>query len=180
MIYNYSEVLEKYGTDYSLRKVMENEEIYKVSKGLYSDIPNVNYLSIITKKYPYGVICGLSAYYYYGFTEVIPNYIYVCTLPNATRIKNNEIKQVRMIEKLYNLGITSYVYDGVEIKIYNKERLLIDLVRNKNSMGYDLYKEIIVNYRKILDTIDMSLIEEYLGKFDDGDRLYKILLTEVF
>ena len=47
-------------------------------------------------------------------------------------------------------------------------------------MGYDLYKEIVLNYRKIVDELDMSLIEEYLKYFNDGNRLYEILMSEVF
>ena len=85
-----------------------------------------------------------------------------------------------MKDELYILGITSYKYEGVTIKIYNKERLLIDLVRYKNKIGYDLYKEIITNYRKIIDELDMSLIEEYLNVFKEGEKFYKILMDEVF
>lgn len=180
MLYNYEEVIKIYKSDYNLKKAIKNNEIYKIENGIYSKNPTVNYLNIVEKKYPYGVISGLSAYYYYSFTDVIPEKITLCTNRNATIINNDEIKQIRMKDELYKLGITSYEYEGVKIKIYNKERLLIDLARNKSNMGYDLYKEIVANYRKILDQIDMSLIEEYLNYFSDGDRLYQILMNEVF
>ena len=85
-----------------------------------------------------------------------------------------------MLDSLYVLGITKYEYEGTILNIYNKERLLIDLARNKNSMGYDSYKEIVLNYRKIVDELDMSLIEEYLKYFNDSNRLYEILMNEVF
>jgi len=85
-----------------------------------------------------------------------------------------------MKDELYELGITSYEYEGIDITIHNKERLLIDLARNKNKMGYDLYKEIIINYRRIAESLDMYKIEKYLEHFKDSDRIYKILMSEVF
>ncbi len=180
MLYNYKEAMKEYKNDYNLKKALENNKVYKIEDGIYSDTLNNHYLSIIMKKYPYAVIGGLSAYYYYGLTDVIPDRIILCTNRNATNIVNYEIKQIRMKDELYNLGISSYMYEGINLKIYNKERLLIDLVRNKNSMGYDLYKEIINNYRKIVSELDITLIEEYLTHFQYGDKLYKILMDEVF
>ena len=47
-------------------------------------------------------------------------------------------------------------------------------------MGYDLYKEIVLNYRKIVDELDMSLIQEYLNYFNNSNRLYQILMDEIF
>lgn len=180
MIYNYKEILEKYKSDYNLKKALDNKEIYKIEDGLYSDYPNISYFKKITKKYPYAIISGLSAYYFYGLTDVIPDKIEVCTKQNSTKIRDDEVKQIRMLDSLYVLGITKYEYEGTILNIYNKERLLIDLARNKNSMGYDLYKEIVLNYRKIVDELDMSLIEKYLKHFNDGNRLYEILMNEVF
>ena len=180
MIYNYKEIIEKYNSDYNLKKALDNKEIYKIEEGLYSDYPMVSFFKKIIKKYPYAIISGLSAYYFYGLTDVIPDKIEVCTKQNSTKIKNEEIKQIRMIDRLYVLGITKYEYEGSTLNIYNKERLLIDLVRNKNNMGYDLYKEIVLNYRKIVDELNMSLIEGYLNYFNDGKRLYEILMNEVF
>lgn len=41
----------------------------------------------------------------------------------------------------------------MEVKIYDRERMLIELIRNRNSIGFDYYKEIIQNYREIKDTL---------------------------
>ncbi|HBC85270.1 MAG TPA: hypothetical protein DCZ30_07810, partial [Clostridiales bacterium] len=62
MLYNYSELLNKYKSPYQIQKAVEKKEIYKIEKGIYSDVPRVHYLSIINKKYPYAVITSFSAY----------------------------------------------------------------------------------------------------------------------
>lgn len=180
MLYNYNEILKIYKDDYSIKRAIQNKEIFKIGRGLYSNEPNVHYLKIISKKYLYAVISGHSAYYYHNLTDVIPRKIIVCTDRHSTRINNSSIKQIHMKDELYNLGKTQIEYDGIVINIYDKERLLIDLARNKNKMGYDLYKEIISNYRKISDTLNIKKIEEYISYFANGDKLFEIIQNEVF
>ena len=58
--------------------------------------------------------------------------------------------------------------------------MLIELARSKNQMGYDMYKEIITNYRKIVDDLDMEKIENYLTHFSYEDKLFEIIQDEVF
>lgn len=180
MLYNYNEVLEKYKNDYKIKKAISNKEIYKIEKGIYSETPYVNHLAIIMKKYPSAVVCGHSGYYYHNLTDIIPRKITVCTNRNATRIHDDGVKQIRMQNDLYELGITTIEYNGTIIRIYEKERLLIDLVRNKNKMGYDLYKEIIANYRDLADSIDIRKIEMYLPYFINEDKILEMLQDEVF
>ena len=58
--------------------------------------------------------------------------------------------------------------------------MLIELVRGKNGMGYDMYKEIITNYRKISDDLNMEKLEKYLSYFPYEDRLFEMIQDEVF
>ena len=180
MLYNYSELLAKYQSAYQIQKAVDNKEIYKIEKGIYSDVPNVHYLEIIMKKYPYGVFTSYSAYYYHNLTDIIPNKMYLATNRNATTINSNKIQQIRIKDELYNLGKTQIEYEGIKINIYDKERMLIDLARNKNQIGYDLYKEIISNYRKQVNSLDTQKIEEYLQYFVNGDKIFEIIQDEVF
>lgn len=180
MLYNHSEIKKIYKTTYQIRKAISNKEIYKIEKGIYSDNPEVHYLAIIMKKYSNAVVTGESAYYYYNLTDIIPSRIYLATRDGNTRIHDKDIKQIRMKDSLYKLGISQIIYEGVTINIYDKERLLIDLARNKNKIGYDLYKEIISNYRKIADKLNINKIEEYLQYFANSDKILGILQDEVF
>ena len=180
MVYTYKELLLDYKSAYQIEKAVKDGKIYKIEKGIYSDIPSVHYLAVIMKKYPYGVFTSYSAYYYHNLTDVIPNKIYISTDRNNRMISSNKIKQIRMKDELYNLGKTEIDYEGIKINIYDKERMLIDLARNKNKIGYDLYKEIISNYRKLANSLDTPKIEEYLQYFVNGDKIFEIIQDEVF
>ena len=95
-------------------------------------------------------------------------------------IYSNKIKQIRMKNELYNLGKTQIDYEGIIINIYDKERMLIDLARNKNKIAYDVYKEIISNYRKLINSLNTQKIEEYIQYFVNGDKIFEIIQDEVF
>lgn len=180
MVYTYKELLLNYKSAYQIEKAVKNEEIYKIEKGIYSDVPSAHHLAVIMKKYPYGILTSYSAYYYHNLTDVIPNKIYLATDRNNRMISSNKIKQIRMKNELYNLGKTQIDYEGIKINIYDKERMLIDLARNKNQIGYDLYKEIVSNYRKLANSLDTQKIEEYLQYFVNGDKIFEIIQDEVF
>ena len=52
MILLHKELIEKYKSDYEIKKLIQEGKIFKIEKGIYSDKKDVNYLEIISKKYP--------------------------------------------------------------------------------------------------------------------------------
>ena len=84
-----------------------------------------------------------------------------------------------MDEDLVNIGISTYDFSGTSIRIYNKERLLIEVIRYKNSLPYDYYKEIINYYRKKIDEINIQLVIDMLTHFTKKEMIQKILREEV-
>ena len=70
--------------------------------------------------------------------------------------------------------------DGEKVKMYNRERLLVELIRKRNQIPFDYYKELISNYRKIVDDLDMYKIEEYLSLYKNESNIADVLLREVF
>lgn len=180
MIYTYKE-LKKQGIDnYNIEKKIKNKELYKIEKGLYSDTKNYNQLEYIVKKYPKSIFISESAFFYLGLTDYIPNKYFLATKHNAQKIENKKVEQLFMANSFFEVGKSELIYNNVKISIYNKERMLIELVRNKNSMSFDYYKEIIRNYREIVDELDMSLLADYLDYFYNGKNLLKIINMEVF
>ena len=123
--------------------------------GFYSFDSRCSELEFIAKKYDNAVFNFDSAFYYYGLTDNIPDKYYLSTKKKARKIKD------------------------VKIKIYDKERMLIELVRNKNNMSYDMYKEIINNYRSIVDELNFLKLQDYLSNFKNKDKYLKIIQEEV-
>jgi len=180
MIYNYKEIVKIYKNDYNLKKAINKKEIYKLEKGIYSNKKIVSPLIIYSKKYPNAVITMDSAFYYYNLTDVIPNKVYLATDRNSDKINNSKIVQSFVAKSILNEGKVTLEEDGEKINIYDRERLLIELIRKKKQIPFDYYKEIISNYRAIVDELDMYKIEEYLALFKNDLNLSNILQMEVF
>ena len=70
-------------------------------------------------------------------------------------------------------------YQGYRIKIYNKERMLVELMRYKNKLPFDYYKEIVLNYRRIIQTLDIGKIEEYVMASPKRELIMDRLQLEV-
>lgn len=180
MILLYKELMNKYKSDYKIKKLIDEGKIIKVEKGIYSDNGNVNYLEILTKKYPDAVFTMNSAFYYHNLTDVIPDKEYLALKRDSTKISDDRIKVIYYQDKFFDIGKTTIKVNGVEINIYDKERMLIELIRNEKSIGFDYYKEIINNYREIKDELNIKKISEYISKYAIEDYLYDVIMKEVF
>ena len=180
MLYFHKELKEKYKYDYNIQKAVEMKQLYKIEEGLYSDKEYVNPLEIIKKKYPNAVLTNDSAFYYHDLTDVVPDYFYLATSRSNTRINDSYIKQVFIPNELVNVGKIKMNIENVQVNIYNKERMLVELIRKKNQIPFDYYKEIIKNYRKIIDDLDIYKISEYISFYNNEHNLYEALQREVF
>ena len=181
MLYTYKELEKQLSSDYHIKKALSDRKIYKITNGIYSETPNVHPLAVIVKKYPFAILTMDSAFYFHGLTDVIPQKTYLTVKRTTSRRYNNpEIVFIYTQDKYLDLGKTAIIYEGVTVNIYNKERMLIELVRNKRSMGFDYYKEIIASYRKIVDKLDVLNIEEYSSSFDKEEYIFRTIQEEVF
>ena len=162
MILSYADCITKYGNAYQLNKALEDGLVFKLEDGIYSDSEYESEVAIISKKYPDGIFTGEYAFYVYGLTDLIPEKYTLATKAKATPLVDGRIEQIYTRDDLLNIGVIQVEVDGATIPIYDKERMLVELLRNKNKMPKDLYKEIIGNYRRIIESLEIWRIQEYL------------------
>jgi len=179
MLCNWKEVNEIYGYPLKVREALKRGEIYKVGRGYYSDKPYINPFLLVAVKYPFAIVTMDTAFYIYRLTDVIPDKTYLATMRSATRINDASVKQVFLSEELFEPGKTQLEYDGVLITVYDRERMLIEALRNSKSLPFDYYKEIIAGYRRISDDLDYQKIDEYISLFKKNEYLYSMLRREV-
>ena len=180
MIYSRKEISKKYNSTYQLNKALKNKKIFKIQNGIYSDEEFVNPLAVIKKKYPNAIFTMDSEFYYWNLTDVIPDKFCLATKRINSRYKDEDIKQYFIEDELFEFGKTTLNVENVEINIYDKERLLVELVRKKNQIPFDFYKEIISNYRKIVNNLDSFKISEYISYYKNEETLYNRMQSEVY
>lgn len=95
------------------------------------------------------------------------------------KIEDVRVKQIYENSNAFEMGKTTIEYDGVDITIYNEERLLIELIRNKRKFSFDLYKEIISNYRKLIHKMDMTQIMEYAYELPKTNMVMETIRLEI-
>jgi len=179
MILTYKQCIEKYGSDYMLKKEIAEGNVFPQEKGIYSLNRTCSELEIISAKYPKAVFSGESAFYYHDLTDVIPEFYHLATVRTDGRIKDARVKQSYLQADIFDMGKIKMSYHNAEICIYDLERMLIELVRFRGRMSFDFYKEIIGNYRNRVEEMDIAKVEEYADKFKHADKLMEIIELEV-
>lgn len=179
MLYSFEECIKKYDNQYQIEKLLQNGKIFKIEKGIYSDKKNVSELEVIAFKYPNAIFTMDSAFYYHGLTDVIPDKFYLATDRDASKIHKNTIKQLFYKDNILKIGITTLRYQNTIIQIYDKERMLIELIRRKNNLPFDYYKEIIENYRRITYALDIEKLQEYVLFFPKKEYIMNAIQLEV-
>lgn len=168
MVSYYSELLGNGLNRGQIENKVKNGELYKISRGLYSNQKLTNELEIITKKYPNAILTLNSAFFYYDLTDKIPEYYYLATDRKSKKISDKKVKQIYTKKELLNIGATKEIIDGVTVNIYDKERMLIELIRYKTKLPFELYKEVINSYRKIKNDINFIKLSDYAQSFNSA------------
>ena len=180
MVLTYKECIEKYGSDYLLKKEISEGKLFQKEKGIYSLQKTCSELEIISIKYPRSVFTGESAFYYYSLTDAIPDYYYLATLRTDSRIKDKRVKQSFLKQDIFEMGKTTMQRNNTEITVYSLERMLIELMRFRSRLPFDYYKEVISNYRNKVEMMDIALVEQYANKFKNSDKMMDMIQMEVF
>ena len=180
MIYSYSECIELFGSHYALTQAIADKKIFKIKDGLYSTEKKPKELEIFVKEHKDAVFTLESAFYYLGISDVIPDKYVVATDKDASKYKDTNLKQYFMNNGLIKIGVTSINHSGVNIPIFNKERMIIEIIRYKNKLPFDYYKEIINNYRKIIPILNVQQIQDFAEKSPKSNMIIKTLQAEVF
>ena len=179
MLLTYSQCINQFGTDYRIQNLLKSEKLFKVQEGIYSTDKYFSIQELISLKYPDAIFTMDSAFYAHGLTDEIPDIYHLATRRETTRIKDERIKQYFMKNNIFELGKTEIEFQGEKIKVYNQERMLIELIRNKSKIPLDYYKEIIGNYRKCIYEMDFGQISEYAEHFKMNQTIMNTIQMEV-
>lgn len=179
MVILYKNLVEQGYSDYKIKKMLKEKKLFMVDKGIYSTEENYDFLECITKKHPNVIITLLTACKCYGLLDEFSDVYYVATKQKDRKIRDSRVKQIFMSDYLYDIGARKITYHNYTIKIYDLERTLIEIARNKINLDFDIYSKVIDNYKKISKLINKRKIELYLKNFKDA-RIKERIQREVF
>jgi len=175
-----AECLKEYGSDYLIQQSVEAGKLYRIDKGIYSEREFVPDAALLCYKYPNAVITMDTAFYLYELTDEIPDRCTMATKREAAPIADSRVKQIFMPKELLQIGLTEMDYKGFNLRIFNRERMLIELIRYKSKLEYNYYKEILGNYRRILPQLNPEYIRDYAEMMPKSGMIIRTLSSEVY
>jgi len=179
MLYLYKDLTNKGLSDYQIKKQVQDKKLFMVQKGAYSTTEEYDHLEYLTKKHPNGIVTLETACICYSLIKKKPETYYLATKQKDRKIRDEKVKQIFMTDSLYDVGANVITYQNYKIKIYDLERLLIEVVRNKINMDFDVYTNIIHSYQKIAKLLNKNKLKQYISLFKDK-RIEERINKEVF
>lgn len=167
MIYLYRDLTKKGYSDYQIKKMVQNRQLYMIEKGVYSVKETYDELEIITKKHPNAIVTLETACYCYKLLSKLKRPYVIATKQKDRKIIDERVKQIFMTDALYPIGKSTITYQSYPIHIYDLERLLIEVVRHKSHLEYETYQEIIMSYQKLNKLLNLEKLKSYLQYFKD-------------
>ena len=134
-----------------IRRLLDDQIITKIKRGYYiltDTIPPEEV--IISRLFPDAIIYLESALLYYNYTDRIPNSWQIAvekhSNPNKYDISYLPIKPYFIKEKYLNIGINTISINGVNIKIYDREKTICDVLRYENKLDNEVFTNSIKRY----------------------------------
>lgn len=135
-----------------IQELLESGRIEQLRRGYYQYIGENSFSDIptITTLFPDAVICMDSALDYYGYTDRTPSAWHLAVESKSTRtrfyIDYPIVKPHFIKEDRYSVGIAKGIIDGIEVKVYDRERTICDILLHRNKMDGEVFNTAIQRY----------------------------------
>lgn len=78
------------------------------------------------------------------------------------------------------VGRSTVSVDGTELAAYAPERMLLELMRSRNKLPYDLYREAVASFRRRSERLDIYRLQDYAEAIPHGEAHLERAMEEVF
>ncbi len=154
-----------------LKLLCDEGYVERKEKGVYvKKGKNVNNFFLIQQRYKTGIFSHNTALYFYHLTDRTP-LKYDMTFKNNIRVNDEIIEPHYIKQDKYELGIIELeLQDKTTIKLYDLERTIIDILRDRNKIDLQIFNTAMKEYMK---RKDKNLIK--LSKYAKEFKMEKIL-----
>ena len=163
-----------------LNIMKEKGMIEKVGNGIYIDSSKIeDSYFVFSLELSNVVYSHMTALYFHGLSIKAPNDKYDITVPNNYFNYKIKVHNVFYVDKdIYELGLTEVKTPmGNNVRVYDVERCICDIIRSKNRMDSEHIKYSIRAYLKSKDK-DLVKLSNYAKKMGIKDEVMNYI--EVF
>lgn len=137
-----------------IQKMLSEGLVEKVKRGYYHWIEGFcgSEVEIINRLFPDAVLCMETALFYYMYSDRNPAEWNITIDKNVsrqrTKIDYPFVKVYRVEPVLVMLGEAAGKIDFIEVRIYDRDRTICDVLRNMNKMDKEIFNKAIQGYVK--------------------------------
>lgn len=148
-----------------LSKLVKQGYVERIRQGYYQwqDERVFSEAAIIAHLFPDAVLCRESALQYYGYTDRTPAAWYLAVNRECTRsrfkIDYPIVKPVLFSKWQMELGVETVVIEKTTLKIFNREHIICDCLRQENKMDAEIFNKAVQAYVKDLNKNIPQLME---------------------
>ena len=149
--------------------------IERKEKGVYvKKGKNVNEFFLLQRRYKAGIFSHNTALYFYHLTDRTP-LKYDLTFKNNIRVNDQIIVPHYIKDDKYEIGLIDLkLEDGTTIKLYDMERTIIDILRDRNKIDSQIFVTALNEYVKQKEK-NLIKLGKYAKKFNVENVLKKYM-----
>ncbi len=137
-----------------IQQLLNEGYIEKIKRGYYhwAETYGEQEVKIINRLFPDAVLCMETALFYYQYSDRNPAEWNITIDKNVSRSRTNIdypfVKAFRVEPDLVSLGETKGSINFVDVRIYDRDRTICDVLRNMNKMDKEIFNKAIQGYVK--------------------------------
>ena len=160
---------------YYIRELEKKGYIKRILHGIYAlSNKDINEFWLMSQRYKKGIFSHNTALYFYGLTDRTPLKTDI-TFPNSIRLNNDYLKIHYIKNERLNLGLTTIELEkGVEVPVYDLERTICDIIRDKNKIDPQIFNMAMKEYAK-KEKKNLRLLYKYAKEFNIEKKLQQYM-----
>ena len=159
-----------------LTRMGKKGELIRADRGVYIDSDgDYDEYYFFNNRFKVAIFSYVSALYLHQFTDIIPWKMEVTVYKgyNPHRINGN-IKIHYVTKEIYDLGVTKcQTMFGNTVKVYDLERTVCDLIRNRSEIETELFSKTVNRYARYKNK-DLNKLYEYSKKMKIYEKVKEI------
>ena len=136
-----------------ISELVQKGYIERVKQGYYRIVEHTEDHSeakLISQLYPDGIICMVSALFYYGYSDRTPINWDIAIDRNTSKARFNidypYVKPYYIDKAHLEYGVTEGRYEDCVLKIFDRDRLICECIKHENKMDREIYNKAIIYY----------------------------------
>ncbi len=158
-----------------IKLLCDVDYIERKEKGVYvKKGKNINDFFLLQQRYKTGIYSHNTALYFYNLTDRTP-LKYDLTFQNNIRVRDELITPHYSKSNYFLIGQAELsLQDGTTIKLYDLERTIIDILRDRNKIDLQIFNNAINGYMKRTDK-NLVKLSKYAKIFNQENVLKKYM-----